>query len=481
MRSIKEIQADLELAMGDYEAIKDDAASAAEIEIVQAEIATLEAELAAAKEADKPAAPAAAADPEAGKAKTPKEKKTREQVEKEPVVFLMNEKCDHLEWVEEGSVPGLYSLKVQPGSRISDKGTIIQTSRKGEKLYSLGADCGRLLFAEPTDFSAIKAGFTKLEKENDNLEKALEKSEADCEANKVSKEVKAAAKVATAAVKELAEVHEGIKTPSQVKAHKHLPVPVELDEVKKWEKNWYFDVCDDDGKVIAKRLTGKEVRTTYGEDVKLKAATVELHQPKLQDLRIGDLKDIDEADRPAQNLTAAQRKAVLGIVDDLRDMAHSTFFFKGTNAWLSRPKRILRQREKGSENKDVWVKLYNDKFISITADGTVGKEQSALPAGKYSVVASERSIKPFFYFDPHNVSGEMQTDCIAATMGLLGKEITGAEYRKMCGNSEPAILYRNQVFSRARKHYKAEKSKDKSAKWSESLKHAVEQILNSAS
>lgn len=100
MRSIKEIQADLELAMGDYEAIKDDAASAAEIEIVQAEIATLEAELAAAKEADKPAAPAAAADPEAGKAKTPKEKKTREQVEKEPVVFLMNEKCDHLEWVE---------------------------------------------------------------------------------------------------------------------------------------------------------------------------------------------------------------------------------------------------------------------------------------------------------------------------------------------------------------------------------------------
>jgi hypothetical protein len=156
-------------------------------------IAKLEGKIAAAEAS---AAPEPKKDPEAKKpddkpARVPKpakEPKTPKKVAEQPVTFVMDEQCDHLDWEEE-DLPGLYSLKVKPGSQIvGDNGMVVSTAQKGELLYAFGKDCGRLVFLEPGDLAVMKREFSRLRNEVDKLKDQHDK------ASEALKEARAAAK-----------------------------------------------------------------------------------------------------------------------------------------------------------------------------------------------------------------------------------------------------------------------------------------------
>jgi hypothetical protein len=277
--------------------------------------------------------------------------------------------------------------------------------------------------------------------------------------------------VAADAVKQVAEVQAGKKAASSVRIN--APLMVDYEDMDTWGKDAAFHVRDDDGKLVGEKLTAKEVRRQFGEEFgkpELYGYTIELRQSKLVKLRTSDLRELDAADRPKNNMTPAQRAAVLTMVEKIRDIRGPGK--AQTRAYQQKPDRVLRLR--GAEEKDIIIEHYDGTYSLVTAAGVVSKTAEPAPRS-YAVVASEAALRPLFFNDPGNdLDDDDQTDCIEETLRFLGKELSGKELRVMCGVSQPARLYRKHIFDEARRIFY--KGKPDGMKWHEAMAQAYETV-----
>jgi hypothetical protein len=444
------------------------------------------------------------------KSRTPrasKTAKTAEDVATKPVQFVQDEKCDHLPWEETG-LPGVFHLEVKPGSEIvTPGGRVVQTAQEGETLFALGEDCGRLIFAEKADFAGQKSAWTRLQNAHDKLaakhekhaealkaareelkaakeeatekvkaakEEATEKVKAAKEeaaaevkaaresaekARAEAREHKAASAMAGHAIKQAAEVQAGHRAAEDVEIMG--PVLIQYGEMARWGANALFNVRDDDGKIAEKggKKTAAEVRKEFADEFakpELYHYSLELVQSPLVKLKKSDLRELDAADRPANNMTAAQRDVVLDMVDDVRKI-NVPFAMKDTIAYQKKVVRVLRLRE-DKEEKDIILEHYNGTYTMVASDGEVTKTTEPKP-GSYVIVTSEAALRPLEHRNPHEADHDTQVDCIHETLAFLGKEIDGRKLRKLCGTSDTAKNYRRAIYAEASKIHKAEGGK----------------------